>query len=394
MRTQMFLLFAGLAIRSMASAAETGPTVSHLTCEGSADPALVDTASPRFSWWLVDPVRGARQTAYQLRVTPLRADGRPSGGAIETPRTNSDQSQWVTVPQWVAQPGTRYTWQVRVWDERGRDSGWSKPATFETGLLGGAWPAAWVGDGVKVARAATPGARYFRQEFTAATTPVKARLYLSAFGLVEPWLNGRKVTADLFLPGWPDYQKRVFYVTYDVTAQVRAGANALGLVLGDGWYSGTLMTGAQAGPQPLVSAWLELTDAAGRVTVVKTGPDTRWTDGPVTAQGIYFGETYDARRADPRWSAAQMAGPATTGALMVMGAEDSGTQRIIGCLGVVVAAAAIGSVLLLAGRLERLLGRNGIAILSKLTGLVLAAMAAQMLFTGVRALLFSEVHAI
>ena len=310
MRTQMFLLFAGLAIRSMASAAETGPTVSHLTCEGSADPALVDTASPRFSWWLVDPVRGARQTAYQLRVTPLRADGRPSGGAIETPRTNSDQSQWVTVPQWVAQPGTRYTWQVRVWDERGRDSGWSKPATFETGLLGGAWPAAWVGDGVKVARAATPGARYFRQEFTAATTPVKARLYLSAFGLVEPWLNGRKVTADLFLPGWPDYQKRVFYVTYDVTAQVRAGANALGLVLGDGWYSGTLMTGAQAGPQPLVSAWLELTDAAGRVTVVKTGPDTRWTDGPVTAQGIYFGETYDARRADPRWSAAQMAGPA------------------------------------------------------------------------------------
>jgi len=285
-------------------------TVSHLTCEGTVDAALVDTASPRFSWWLVDPARGARQSAYQLSITPLGADGRPAGGTIETRRTDSDQSQWVTVSRFAAQPKTRYSWQVRVWDEGGRDSGWSTPATFETGLLGGGWPAPWVASGVTVPKAATLGARYFRQEFTVAKAPAKARLFLAAFGLVEPWLNGRKVTEDLFLPGWPDYRKHVYYVTYDVTAQVQAGPNALGLALGDGWYTNTLMRGAQVGPEGLVSAWIELTDPAGKVTVVKTGQETRWKEGPVTEQGIYYGETYDARRDDPRWSAAQISGPA------------------------------------------------------------------------------------
>lgn len=79
-------------------------------------------------------------------------------------------------------------------------------------------------------------------------------------------------------------------------------------------------------------------------------------------------------------------GPATTGALMVMGAEDAGAQRVVGCLGVMAAAAATGALLLAGGQVERLLGRRGITVLSKLTGLVLAAMAAQLLFTGARAL--------
>ncbi len=283
-------------------AAETAFTVSHLTCEGLVEPTLIESTAPRFSWRLDSTTRGARQTAFQLRVTALAADGQPAGAALELPRTASDQSQWVSLPQFAAAAKTRYAWQVRVWDERERDSGWSAPATFETGLLGSAWPAAWVGDGGTVARGTAPRARYFRQEFTIDSAPVKARLYLSAFGLVEPWINGHKVTEDLFLPGWPDYRKRVFYVAYDVTPQLQAGPNALGLILGDGWYSSTMMRGTQAGSQPLVSAWLELTDAAGKVTVVATGKDTQWAEGPITAQAIYYGETFDARRDDPGWS--------------------------------------------------------------------------------------------
>jgi alpha-L-rhamnosidase len=298
--------FCFLVMATFGLSAEPAPAVSHLTCEGLVEPTLLDTTTPRFSWRLESAERGARQTAFQLRVTALAADGKSAGDPVETARLASDQSQWATFPQFVAKPKTRYTWQVRVWDERERDSGWSAPATFETGLLGGNWPAAWIGDGVTVARDTAPRARYFRQEFSTGAAPVKARLYLSAFGLVEPWLNGRKITEDKFLPGWPDYRKRVFYVAYDVTSHVLAGKNALGLVLGDGWYSSTLMRNSQYGAQPLVSAFLELTDASGRTTVVSTGKNAQWSEGPITAQAIYYGETFDARRGEPNWCAPEL----------------------------------------------------------------------------------------
>ncbi len=303
MRTLPPLIMCFIGIVSLSAAGSPGLGVSHLTCEGLVEPMVVDTPAPRFSWRLDAPGRGARQTAYQLRVTELGASGRAAGNPIETPRIASDQSQWVSVAGFAPKPKTRYEWQVRVWDERNPVSDWSAPAAFETGLLGTAWPATalWLGDGAAVARDTAPGARYFRGEFDVAAKPVKARLYLSAFGLVEPWLNGRKVGHDYFLPGWPDYRKRVFYVAYDVTAQVQPGRNALGLILADGWFSGTLMRGTQYGTEPLVSAFLELTDAAGATTVVSTDKDWRRAAGPIVAQGIYYGETFDARRDDPNW---------------------------------------------------------------------------------------------
>jgi alpha-L-rhamnosidase len=283
--------------------AADGPAVSHLTCDGLIEPLVIDTAAPRFSWRLESAERGAKQTAFQLRVT----DTDTGGGVIETPRASSDQSQMVSVAGFTPKPRHRYQWQVRLWDERDRDSGWSATATFETGLLGTAWPraAAWLGDGRVTAQGEAPRARYFRGEFDVAAKPTKARLYLSAFGAVEPWLNGGKVGNDFFAPGWPDYRKRVFYVAYDVTAQVQPGRNALGLILGEGWYSSTLLRGSQFGQEPMVSAFLEITDAAGKTTMTTTDKDWRWTEGPIVAQGIYYGETFDARRDDPQWCAAQ-----------------------------------------------------------------------------------------
>jgi alpha-L-rhamnosidase len=291
-----------LATAALAQA-DRNPAVSHLTCEGLSEPTAIDVAAPRFSWRLESTARGARQMAYQLRVTALAASGQPAGAPLETPRIASEQSQWVSLADFAPKPKTHYTWQVRVWDERDRDSGWSAPANFETGLRGAAWPAAsaWIGDGRTVAREAAPPARYFRTEFDAPAKPVRARLYVSALGLVEPWLNGAKVGDDFFLPGWPDYRRRVFYVAYDVTSRVQTGRNALGLILGDGWYSSTLMTGHQFGTEPRVRAFLELTDAAGKTTTIATGKDWRWAEGPIREQGIYFGETFDARRDDASW---------------------------------------------------------------------------------------------
>ena len=92
--------------------------------------------------------------------------------------------------------------------------------------------------------------------FKVAQAPVRARLFLSAQGLVEPWLNGTKVGNEYFTPGWPDYRERAYYVGYDVTDRIRAGDNTLGLILGDGWYSGQLLIKHQYGGQPLAAQWL------------------------------------------------------------------------------------------------------------------------------------------
>jgi len=112
------------------------------------------------------------------------------------------------------------------------------------------------------------------------------------------------VTEDLFLPGWPDYTKRNYYVAYDVTSLLQKGANAVGLVLGEGWYSSTLMGNHQYGPTPKVSGWIEITDAKGKVTIVSTEASWQWAEGPIRENGIYPGETYDARKADDGWSRA------------------------------------------------------------------------------------------
>jgi len=304
-----------------ATAAEPGLTVSHLTCEGLTEPMLIDALVPRFSWRIDSTSRGARQTAFQLRVTEVGADGLALANALETPRAPSDASQWATAATFTPKAKTRYEWQVRVWDEQNRDTGWSEAAHFETGLLGAPWPgaAAWIGEGLATPQGGAPHARYLRGEFDVATRPMKARLYFSAFGAAEPWLNGKKVGDDFFLPGWPDYRKRAFYVAYDVTAQINTGHNAFGFILGEGWFSSTLLRGTQFGTEPVVSAFLELTDAEGKTTTVRTDKSWQWAEGPITAQSIYFGETFDARRDDPDWSTPKSAGAWTWHPAQVQG---------------------------------------------------------------------------
>ena len=315
MRTFFTPLLCVVALSSFASASDSSPIVSHLTCEGLDAPTLVDVTAPRLSWRIESPHRGARQTAYQLRIAELSPDGAAALSQIETARIVSDQSQWVTALDFAAKPKTRYRWQVRVWlvhdahatnaSAAESDLGWSAPAHFETGLLGTAWPraAAWISDGTPTPLGTAVHARYLRGEFDVAEKPTKARLYFSTFGLVEPWLNGRKVGEnDFFTPGWPDYRDRTYYVAYDVTDRIQPGRNVLGLILADGWFSSTLMAGTQFGTQPLASAFIELTDASGRITTVATNKAWQAAEGPIRAQGIYFGETFDARRDDPHWS--------------------------------------------------------------------------------------------
>lgn len=285
----------------------TALSVTDLRCEGLYQAQQVDTAAPRFSWRLeVQPehARDVRQIACQLRVVEVDSYGRALGAPVESGRLETDASQWVVLPGFTAKGRTSYAWQVRIWDNRGEASDWSAPHRFGTGLCGGKWPAKWIGDGRTLLLSETAPARYFRGVLSLEELPVRARLYVSALGLVEPWLNGQKVTNDLFIPGWPDYRRRVFYAAFDVTHLLREGDNTVGTVLADGWYSGTLIPGHQYGHEAMFSAFLDLVDADGRITTITTDEGWRWTDtGPITSNSIYDGEAYDARRELADWCA-------------------------------------------------------------------------------------------
>ncbi|MBT3190999.1 MAG: family 78 glycoside hydrolase catalytic domain, partial [Verrucomicrobia bacterium] len=147
--------------------------------------------------------------------------------------------------------------------------------------------------------------QYLRRGFKAKGEVERASLYVTAKGLYEVWLNGERVGRDYFAPGWTSYDNRIETLTYDVTASVQAGANAIGAVLGEGWYAGRLMTKKVFYPQvqPALLLQLEITYADGTTETIVT--DKQWvaTDtGPIRSSEIYDGERYDANRELPGWN--------------------------------------------------------------------------------------------
>ena len=151
-------------------------------------------------------------------------------------------------------------------------------------------------------------ARWLRKDFAVEEKIKRATVSVSGLGLSEVYVNGEKVGDHVLSPALSQYDKRVFYVTHDVTKQLRSGANAIGAVLGGGRfysdrskvYAGTVNAGW---PKLLLQLRIEHTD--GSVSEVVS--DESWkltTDGPILANGEYDGEEYDARKELTGWSKA------------------------------------------------------------------------------------------
>ncbi|HZH97841.1 MAG TPA: family 78 glycoside hydrolase catalytic domain, partial [Fimbriimonadaceae bacterium] len=146
------------------------------------------------------------------------------------------------------------------------------------------------------------GATYYRREFRTKAKVTRATAYVTALGLVDLHVNGKRVNEALFTPGWTDYDKRVYYRSFDISAVVQEGQNCVGVVLGDGWYSGYVGFGAKRahyGERPRVLAQIELELEDGSREII--GTDESWlaSTGPTLEQDFLMGETYDARLAKP-----------------------------------------------------------------------------------------------
>ncbi|WP_220090781.1 alpha-L-rhamnosidase [Micromonospora saelicesensis] len=143
-----------------------------------------------------------------------------------------------------------------------------------------------------------------RRGFRVDGTVARARIYATALGVYQLSLNGQRVGDHELAPGWTDYHKRVQYQTYDVTGQLRSGDNALGAVLGDGWYAGSIAWFGtdNYGSRPHLSAQLRIDYTDGRSATVNTDGSWRATAGPFLQSDLIHGETYDARRLPAGWN--------------------------------------------------------------------------------------------
>jgi alpha-L-rhamnosidase len=300
---------AGVLSPGIVRAEGTKPTlaVSGLRTEYQENPLGIDAPKPRLSWQLVSSRRGVRQSAYEIRVARTEAAVRGGHELVWTSaRVASEESTQRTYEGPALQSGLRYHWQVRVWDGAGTSSAWSTPAYWEMGLLEPSdWKVSWIEPDLKEDVQASGPAPMLRRAFKVNGAVERARAYVTSHGLYELHLNGRRVGDQVFTPGWTSYNKRLQYQTYDVTSSLKSGDNALGVLLGNGWYRGYLAWEDRRnhyGDRLALLCQIEITYKDGRKEVVGSDPGWKTATGPLLMSEIYHGETYDARLEKAGWS--------------------------------------------------------------------------------------------
>lgn len=274
--------------------------VGDLRCEYQNNPLGIDALRPRLSWVLLSDQRGSVQSAYQIRVMDDQGDLWDTGQVL------SDESIHVPYGGPPLRSGQRCYWQVRVWDADGRATDWSKPASWEMGLLqAGDWQADWIAPDWDDDPAQSQPAPMLRRTFQLEGAVKTARIYVTSLGLYELHLNGQRVGDGLLTPGWTSYDRRLQYQTYDVTGLLHQGDNALGAILADGWYRGWLGFAGNRntyGDRLALLLQLHVAYADGRAVVIASDKQWRATTGPIRLADIYMGETYDARMERTGWA--------------------------------------------------------------------------------------------
>lgn len=318
------VLLAFVLCIARAEAMPTRLSPTHLRCEYLSNPLGLDVLQPRLGWALESDQRGQAQTAYEILVAASSKALRSGKGDLwRSGKMRSDRAQHIVYRGVLLRSRLRCYWKVRVWDKKGKVSRWSAPATWEMGLLHPRdWQAKWIG-GAATQDDSSPRtlpAPYFRKTFSLLKPVKTARAYFCGLGFGELWLNGHKVGDEVLSPNQTDYDqrplrkllypfddattKRVLYVAHDVTRLLRPGANAIGAILGNGWYNqrdrrveGELWYGA---PRLLLQMHIEFTD--GTQTVIGSDESWKTSTGPLLHDAIFTGEIYDARLDKIGWN--------------------------------------------------------------------------------------------
>jgi alpha-L-rhamnosidase len=287
-------------------------TVSNLRCEMLLNPQGIDIKQPRLSWQLQSNQRNVTQTSYQILVSSNAQNLQQDKGDVwNSGKISSNQSLHVQYNGTALQAGKKYFWKVIVQTNKGQTLS-TQTAFFSTGLTKEQWKAKWIGYDKSsawdsVTQWSRLSARYLRKDFTSKPAVKRATVYLSGLGMYELYINGKKIGDQVLAPNPTDYRKTYFYNTHDVTAQIKAGNNAIATVLGNGRFFTmrqnykTHKHNTFGFPKLLLQLEIEYTDGTTKTVV----SDESWklnVDGPIRSNNEYDGEEYDATKEFNNWT--------------------------------------------------------------------------------------------
>ncbi len=303
-RARKPLLTLGFLLVSSQAWAGTPATPTNARIIDNFEQLGVDTATPRFAWVVNALDRGESQTAYEIVVSSSQA-GLTGGQGIlwDSGEIVSTQQFGIVYAGTALSPTTQYWWQVRTWDKDGQASPWSAAQSFVTAFFQASdWNpnVQWIRSPLAISGGTNndPPAMFLKQ-FQVSKPVQHAYLYLTGMGQFVASLNGAKIGNDDMDPAWTDYTQTIDYVTFDVTSQIQQGANALGVMLGNGWYA--YGSTRDFGP---MSLWgqLHIIYADGTSSDVVTDSSWLTTTGPYTRTEVHGSENYDARLYPSGWN--------------------------------------------------------------------------------------------
>ena len=277
--------------------------ITCLQTEHLDNPLGIDAPRPRFTWRMDDGRQGAAQKNWQIIV------GTDSLAVLNGQPDVWDSGLQPGAPAVVRymgrplSPFTEYWWRVAVTNDQGTRIQ-SPVARFETGMMGqGRWRGSWIDDGHLPDYLPAP---VFRKEFKVEKPVRRARIYIAVAGLYELRMNGERVGDHMLDPLYTRFDRRNLYVTHDVTHLLRPGQNALGVVLGNGWYNHQSLgvwdfERAPWRNRPAFCLDLRITYADGTESLVRTDPSWRCSTAEVVQNNIYTGEHRDFSCAQQGW---------------------------------------------------------------------------------------------
>jgi alpha-L-rhamnosidase len=271
--------------------------VDQLLTENLNNPESVENTTPRFSWKLITTQANTTQTAYELTVMSGNKTLWNSG------KVNSDQSIFVPYGGTALQSGDKYSWKVRIWDNKQKPSTWSAPAYFRLALSKADWKAKWIEPGYEEDSVLRPSP-IFKTTFKAGKKIAAAIAYITCHGVYEGSINGKRIGDAYLAPGFTDYVQRLQYQAYDVTNLLQNGDNNIELTLGSGWFRGIVGWWNQNNHYGKTLALLyqmQVTYSDGTKETIISDENWKCATGKIAYAEIYNGETIDNRQSSSTW---------------------------------------------------------------------------------------------
>jgi hypothetical protein len=304
----------------------------HLTCEMVENPLAVNTNQPRFSWQLVSKEQNVTQTGYQILIASSEEKLKEDQGDIwNSGRVNSNKNLQITFGGSPLKSETKYFWKVKVWNQKGKVSNWSKSAFFRIAPSNSDLNPIWIGAITKADSHLPEGRNYhtatfnkekkaslinasdslsrrsimLRKPFSVAKEIKEALVYISGLGHYQLTINGKKIGNSEFAPLWTDYDKSVNYNTFELNVEeLKKGENVIGVLLGNGMYN-TLAERyskfyVSFGP-PTLFFKMKINYKDGSSEIIKSDETWKYSKSPITYNSIFGGEDYNANLEQKGW---------------------------------------------------------------------------------------------